>query len=490
MQILKLEWLKFRRSSMLNRGILKLVLLGFLFLYFAISFIGLGVGILFINENELDNQPTISSLNQIGKFILYYFVLDIVLRFVLQKFPSLDLRKYLLTPIKKSTISHFALIRSLLNYFNIFPFLFTISLATTVSLAISPTYGLKVALLLSGFILINNYISFSLTSRFEAQVKTIFAIVAALVLLLFLDVKNYIQISPILDSIWKFLINSGWAYLLPLLATPFLYYFDFRYLSNNLYTEAIKSPDQATHSNFLNFKKLNNYGSIGQLINLEIKLILRNQRSRSLLWISLFMLTYPLIFSGEEYSGFLIFVSIVVTGMFAMNYGQLMFSWNGSYFDLLLTRNVVLKDIFLAKYYLLSLSCITLTIPTLLYGFRDSIYFLYLPTMCIYNIGVSIYLYMILGCFKSKRIDVQKKATMNYEGISALHFLIMIPVIGIPYLIIFLSKLTSVDHLGLIILTLSGLIGIIFHHQIINWILSIFIKKKYAIAHTFRTEAQ
>ena len=202
------------------------------------------------------------------------------------------------------------------------------------------------------------------------------------------------------------------------------------------------------------------------------------------------MLTYPLIFSGEEYSGFLIFVSIVVTGMFAMNYGQLMFSWNGSYFDLLLTRNVVLKDIFLAKYYLLSLSCITLTIPTLLYGFRDSIYFLYLPTMCIYNIGVSIYLYMILGCFKSKRIDVQKKATMNYEGISALHFLTMIPVIGIPYLIIFLSKLTSVDHLGLIILTLLGLIGIIFHHQIINWILSIFIKKKYAIAHTFRTEAQ
>ena len=395
--------------------------MGFFFLYFALAFIGLGAGALFINENDVDSQPTIEALNLIGKFILYYFIVDILLRFVLQKFPSLDLKQYLLTPIKKGKLANYALTRSIFNYFNIFPFLFTLSLATTVSLTISTAYGLRVLLLLSGFILINNFIAFALTSRFNAQVKPILAIVTALVLLLFLDIKNYIQISPVLDSIWKFLLHSGWSHFLPLLLIPLVYLFDFKYLSNNLYVEAINETGKSDQSNLVSFNKLNSYGSIGQLINIELKLILRNQRSRSLLWISLFMLAYPLIFQGDEYSGMIIFVCILVTGMFALNYGQLMFSWNGSYFDLLLTRNVELKDLFLAKYYLLALSSIVLTIPCLLYGLMESRYLLYLPTMCVYNIGVSIYLYMLLGCFKSRRIDVQKKATMNYEGISVLH---------------------------------------------------------------------
>ena len=222
-------------------------------------------------------------------------------------------------------------------------------------------------------------------------------------------------------------------------------------------------------------------------MKVELKLIFRNGKSKSSLWICLVMLYYPLMFIGQSH--FTLFASIVVTGMFALNYGQFVFAWNGSYFDLLLSRNVSIKNLFLAKYYLMALSCIVF-LPTIFYGFLDSKYFLYIPVMCLYNVGIVMYLYMILGCFKSKRIDVQNKSTMNFEGVSFLHFLLMIPIVVIPYAIIYISRFFYSEYVGLAFLAVISILGIIFHQKIIDFILRLFVQNKYKIAHTFRTESQ
>ena len=79
---------------------------------------------------------------------------------------------------------------------------------------------------------------------------------------------------------------------------------------------------------------------------------------------------------------------------------------------------------------------------------------------------------------------------MNFEGISLLHFLIMLPIILIPYAIVYTFRSYSSEYIGIIIIAIVSILGILFHQKIIGFILQLFIKNKYKIAHTFRTEAQ
>ena len=487
-QLLRLEWLKFRRSLTIKREVFKLVAKSIMYLYFGLMSIGLGVGVLFaINGGDSDFDIDVAALDKVGPYILYFFIVDLILRFIIQKFPTVDYKSYFLTPIKKGRLAHYILLRSLLHYFNVHALLFAIAFSITIAITLQHELGLRVLVFLCGMIILNNYLAFALSARFKAQPKTIIVIVALMILLVFLDFKKYIHISPVLQSVWTIMIHAGGVFVIPLLVSFVAYLLDFKFLRQNLYLEDANSS-KGTHKNsILHFSLFDSYGKIGQLMKVELKLIFRNGRSKSFLWICLIMLYYPLMFIGQGH--FTLFVSILETGMFALNYGQFVFAWNGSYFDLLLSRNVSIKNLFLAKYYLMALSCIVF-LPTIFYGFLDSKYFLYIPVMCLYNVGIVMYLYMILGCFKSKRIDVQNKSTMNFEGVSFLHFLIMIPIVVIPYAIIYISRFFYSEYVGLAFLAVISILGIIFHQKIIDFILRLFVQNKYKIAHTFRTESQ
>ena len=487
-QLLKFEWLKFKRSLTIKQEVLKLVVKCLTYLYFAIIFIGLGVGLLFAVNGDQDIDHSI--LNEVGPYILYYFIVDLILRFVIQKFPTIDYKSYFLTPIKKGKVSQYILIRSLFHYFNIYALLFAFVFSITVAKLIQVDLSLKVFTLLVGMTILNNYLAFALSARFNAQKKTIFLLVTVLVLLVFLDIKKYIQISPFLSDLWSLIINSSWIFITPILLAIVTYFFNHNYLRQNLYLEDSTESKKLQKNNFLHFSLFDSYGKIGQLMNVELKLIFRNGKSKKLLWITILMFFYPFIFLSEVYSHYTLFVSIILTGMFALNYGQFVFAWSGSYFDLLLSRNISIKNLFLAKYYIMALSCVITLLPSILYGFLDNRYFIYLPVMCLYNIGIVLYLYMLLGCYESRRIDIQNKSSMNFEGISLLHFLIMLPIILIPYAIVYTFRSYSSEYIGIIIIAIVSILGILFHQKIIGFILQLFIKNKYKIAHTFRTEAQ
>ena len=67
-QLLKFEWLKFKRSLTIKQEVLKLVVKCLTYLYFAIIFIGLGVGLLFAVNGDQDIDHSI--LNEVGPYIL------------------------------------------------------------------------------------------------------------------------------------------------------------------------------------------------------------------------------------------------------------------------------------------------------------------------------------------------------------------------------------------------------------------------------------
>ena len=111
-------WFSFMRSPLLNEKIGQILFMGFLGLYFLISFLGLGI----MGGKLLENQYPSNNIAELGlAFITYAFIYSFFLRMMMQTFPYLHITLNLILPISKSKIANHLLIRSLFSYFNVLP---------------------------------------------------------------------------------------------------------------------------------------------------------------------------------------------------------------------------------------------------------------------------------------------------------------------------------------------------------------------------------
>jgi len=82
-------------------------------LYFIAVFTFLGIGLYYLLEkNNLDPFATVN------RFLLYYVLIDLIIRFFLQKIPVLNIRPLLPLPISKNTIVGYTLGKTIVSFFN------------------------------------------------------------------------------------------------------------------------------------------------------------------------------------------------------------------------------------------------------------------------------------------------------------------------------------------------------------------------------------
>ncbi len=485
--LIRHKWKAFWRSPALTQQLATTLLMGFFFLYFAAIMIGAGAGAKFIIEKALPGTDVISL---VGGLTLYALVFMLLMRIVLQKFPVSEIKQYQSHNIRKGNIVRFINMSSLMSSWNLM-----LGFMIIPFLIVNHTELMERGILFNFFIvfigwtLFNNYLAFILDRYFKKDNLIPYIIMGCLVILLFLDFNGYISLIPVFQSIFAWLTQNIVYALIPLVAGIGALFFNTQALKQNFYLEDLITDAGTDIVGNLNLPFLEKFGKAGTLMNLELKLIWRNKRSRMGAIMSVLMLAYPLIFMGSpslENSGFKLFLGLFITGFFALNYGQLMLSWNSEHFDLLATRNVKIKDIFLAKYYIMLFSCIILYLFSLVYYFLDPDFVRINTVMFLFNIGVSIFLYMLLAAFNSKRIDLSKGAMMNYEGIGLAHFLIIIPLIALPILIRLPFALSGHPVMGEWMIGLFGLIGAVFHTPIINYCTELFQKRRYKILAAFR----
>ena len=85
---LKLEWKQYFRSAHWQKGIAIKVIMVFFALYFIVSFLAIGVGGYYLLKKEFPDQDPLQMVNA---YLLYAFLGDLVVRYLMQKFP-LNLR--------------------------------------------------------------------------------------------------------------------------------------------------------------------------------------------------------------------------------------------------------------------------------------------------------------------------------------------------------------------------------------------------------------
>ena len=169
-----------------------------------------------------------------------------------------------------------------------------------------------------------------------------------------------------------------------------------------------------------------------------------------------------------------------------LNYGQLMFSWESSYFDGLLARNIRLDELVLSKLMLLQGSCLfffLITLPVFIW-LNPELLLLHV-TFLFYNAGVTSVLMLALAVRNRRRVNISKSGSFfNYEGFSASHWLWIIPTITPPALLLHhlqsiqWTALLFIGGIGVTSLVLSRLWSIYFTRQLVD--------RKYVMATGFR----
>ncbi|HEY4148407.1 MAG TPA: DUF5687 family protein, partial [Chitinophagaceae bacterium] len=133
--LLSHQWKLFWRSRNAGQGLVVRALTGIIMLYLLAVAVFVGISLQYLLAKLFPGQDII---HVFCGFILYYFSLDIVLRFMFQELPTLSVQPYLAQNIRRRELVRFLNIRSLFTFLNMVPLLLFIPFSIRV---IGAKYG-------------------------------------------------------------------------------------------------------------------------------------------------------------------------------------------------------------------------------------------------------------------------------------------------------------------------------------------------------------
>ncbi len=481
----------FWRSKNTGKSIAIRVVMGLLILYLLINVLLLGF---FLDKLLEQLFPKADLLVSFCGVILIYFIADLFMRLQLQDLPTLRVQPYLQLPIKRNTVVGYLAFTSLLSVFNLWPFILFVPFVLKIIAADS---GALVAfafiISIAGLAVFNNYLALYIKRKANLN-GWIYLIAAGIIILLGLGdfLWHFYSIRNISYLFFGQLVNHAALALLPVALGAMMFYLNFFYLKQNLYLEELGSHKASSYKSSTEYPLLNRFGNIGDLVGNEIKLILRNKRSRSALIMGLFFMLYGLMFYGKPgpagAEGFKVFVGMFMTGIFIIQYGQFMFAWQSSHFDGLLVSKISFTDFLKGKYLLFTIVStfyFVLTIPYVYYGWRTlMIHFI----MYLWNIGINTTLVLFFANRNYKRMDLSKGAAFNWEGMSGNQWILSFPLLIAPYVIYGPLALLHHGDIGLALLAVTGIAFIFTRNFWIKKLEADYYTKRYTIAEGFRNK--
>lgn len=184
--------------------------------------------------------------------------------------------------------------------------------------------------------------------------------------------------------------------------------------------------------------------------------------------------------------GMMIFAAIFMTGFSILTYGQFMFAWQSAHFDGLLTNKIDLKNFIKAKFLLFTIASIIITLLASFYGFLSPKLLLLHLAAFLYNIGFGTVIVLYFATLNYKRLEINKSASFNWQGVGATQWILGFPFLLLPILIYLPFGLTDKPYWGLFAVGIFGLVNLLMRGFWVNLITAKFEKQRYKIAEGFR----
>ncbi len=426
----------------------------------------------------------LSSLEFSARFTLYFILGDIAFRFINQSMMSISQRHYILLPITYRKIANLILWLSQLNFLTIFSLIIFIPFAKNLifeesGILPAVSWLLGVLAILMG----NTFFSMHFKRVFAGKTWAGFAMLGVLGLVALEEWITGGALQNISQTVFTFILQGPQT--LVLAVYPVVgYIISWNFLQKNRYEEKwqVSSEDGGF------WAKLDFQGKdlLSNLLANEWKLIIRHKRTRSATIMGLFFLLYGLFFYKDDLNSGAFFISIFMIGFAAINYGQYLVAWEGRYFDGILVRALSPEMYFRAKWRLLVFLNFVPFVLSLFYGFKNPTLIGFHFTAFMFNVGFNSYLMLFLSTYQRKPVDLNAGSALNYQGTSALQFIMILPLVVFPMLIFGLVSWPFGMFAGQVTIIAISLIGLALHRYWIKEIAKNFVEKKYLMAEGFR----
>ena len=459
--------------------------MGFFAVYMLVSFASMGVALFFILREAF---PGIDPMLKISEYMLYWLLIELFFRYFMQKLPVMDIKPLLLFPVKKSSITHYILAKSGLSGYNFLSLFAAVPFSIVLIAQGYPVFNILGWL----FAVICIVLTINYTNFIINKSDKVLIILGTLILALYgLEYFNVLSVMEYAGKVFYTLYQNPALALIPFVLAVATYFINYNFLRNRLYLDvSIKKKAKEATTSDLSWTK--RFGGIAPFLQLDLKLIWRNKRTKMQVFISLAMVFYGLFFYAMgDYgptSALFAFVGIFMTGIFLSNFGQFIPAWDSEYYGMMMSQNIPLRKYLESKAGLISVSVVVmflLSIPYVYFGWQAlAINF----SSALYNLGVNIPIILFFGSMNKKRIDLNKSAIANMQGMGAMQFLVILPLMGFPSILYFVLKTYISFEVAILALSVLGIIGFIFRKWLLDKITEVYRKKKYGMIAGFKEQ--
>ncbi|TXD50592.1 MULTISPECIES: DUF5687 family protein [unclassified Polaribacter] len=482
---LNLEWKQYFRSANWQKSVFLNIFLVLFGLYFAVCFLLIGIGGYFILKEQFPEQDPLVLANS---FLLYAILGDLIFRYLMQKLPVMNIKPLLTLSIKKSKIVHFILIKSSFSFFNIMGLFFYIPFAVVLMVEGYEVSGVLGWLFTMIFLIQSaNFLNF-LINKNTIAFGTLIAILLGGYLVQYFE---FFDLPGFIGTGFDFVYQNPTTVVVFAGFLAILYIVNYKQLRNEVYLDALISEKtkEVTASDLSFTEKL---GDLAPFIKNDLRLMWRNKRTKSGIWMLALGLGYGLIFYTNpmyaEIDVLMVLVGIFSTGTFLINFGQFIPAWDSSYYKMLMSQNFKYERYLKSKFTIMSISVVLLFllgIPYVYFGWE--ILAVHFAAM-IYNIGVNTHVILYGGTFNRKKINLDEKAAFNFQGTGAVQWLIGFPLMFLPMGIFGLINWLVSFEIATITIAVLGFIGVALHKKLMASITKKYIKNKYVMIHAFNQE--
>ncbi len=486
MHFLKLEWKQFFRSSHWQKGIAIKIVMAFAALYFIVVFLAIGVGGYFILKKQFPEQDPLQIVNS---YLLYALLGDLIFRYFMQKLPVMNIKPMLTLPIKKSKIVHFILVKSSFSFFNIMSLFFYIPFAIVLikqGYDFEGVFGWLFTMIL--LVQSSNFLNFLINKNAVALGVLVALIVGGYAVQYF----QLFNLPGFVGTGFDFIFQNPTTVLAFVAILAGLYVVNYKQLRNEVYLDALVSEKtKEVIASDLSFT--DRLGDLAPFIKNDLRLMWRNKRTKSSIWMLALGLGYGLIFYTNpiyaDIEVMCVLVGVFSTGTFLINFGQFIPAWDSSYYNMLMSQNFKYERYLKSKFTIMTISVVllfVLGIPYLYFGW--DILAVHFAAM-IYNVGVNSHVILFGGTFNRKKINLEEKAAFNFQGTGAVQWLIGFPLMILPMAIFGLINWLVSFEIATITLGVLGFIGIALHKKLMAVITKKYIANKYIMINAFGKEA-
>ena len=486
LRLLQLQWKSYRRSSAFTSGVVTSIFYLFGMLYFIGIFTLLGFGSFYVIDEDMGVDPLIF----INKYMVYGTSFWVVWRYFIQKMPVLNVKALLSLPVKENTIVHYALGRTIFSFFNISNAFFFVPFSIVlVNNGYPITQVLSWHFAIIAIVFCTNYINILINDRNDVfyTVATVLILFAGLQYYDIFDITQHM--GPVFDTFY----NSPIYTIIPWLILILLYRSTFTHFKHRMYLDSGLQEVKKEAQN-LQLGWLNRFGRTAIFVKNDIKLILRNKRSKMTIWVSIGFLFYGLLFFTDSSGGLYnapvwkIFAGIFVTGGFLFTFGQYVPSWDSSYYPLMMSQNIVYREYLNAKWAMI-------TIATLISTALGSFYIIFgwdvyaaILTGAIYNIGVNGHLVLLSGAYIKTPIDLTTttKPFGDKQAFNAKTLLLSLPKLFLPMILYFIGSLFGGEWVGYMTVAFTGLLGFFLKNKVFNWIETLYKVEKHKTLEAYK----